>query len=348
MNQSDRPYIKAIDALRVISILAVVLIHTTTRTIETVHNDISTYPWTLFLNQFLRFAVPLFIMVSGFVLELNYDFHSNYFAYLKKRAGKILVPYIFWSLIYYFFVYNSNHDNLLWVFLTGNASYQLYFIPALTIFYLIFPLLHKFYKFISNKYIFILLGVVELILLYKDYFIGEFNFIDPVRISLLSYFFFVAGIVFAKNKDVVVNFVEKRKILFIIITLISGLYVFFEGKIDYENTKNYLFFYSQWRPSVLIYTISLFLTFFYYFDKSSLKFRTVNRISKLSFLVFFIHVIVLEIIWKVFGHNLFNHMNSSVFGKIVFDPIFFTMVAIASFGIAFVLHKIPKISKIIG
>lgn len=83
----QKQYVKAIDALRVVSILAVVLIHTTTRTIETTHNNLTDFPFTLFLNQIARFAVPLFILISGFVLELNYQNHANYFAYLKKRLS---------------------------------------------------------------------------------------------------------------------------------------------------------------------------------------------------------------------------------------------------------------------
>ena len=36
------------------------------------------------------------------------------------------------------------------------------------------------------------------------------------------------------------------------------------------------------------------------------------------------------------------------FGKTVFDPIFFLVVTITSFGLAYLIHKIPKLSKIIG
>jgi surface polysaccharide O-acyltransferase-like enzyme len=344
----QKQYVKAIDALRTISILAVLLIHTTTRTIETTHNNLNNFPWTLFLNQIARFAVPLFILISGFVLELNYDYHTNYWSYIKKRVSRIFIPYLFWSFIYYYFVYTNNHDSLVKVILTGDASYQLYFIPTLAIFYFVFPVLHKFYKYISNKFVLAGLGVTQLYLLSTDYFVKEFKFADPIRITILSFFFFIAGMVAARNKNKIIETVKKYKYLLLITTILLGVYVFIEGKLGFQISDNYLSFYSQWRPSIFFYTFVVFSVLFYAFDKSRLQFAIVERFSKLSYLVFFIHVIVLEISWKYFEHNLFNLLEKNNLGKIIFDPIFFLVVTTTSFGLAYLIHKIPNLSKITG
>jgi surface polysaccharide O-acyltransferase-like enzyme len=332
--------IKAIDALRTFSILAVLLIHTTTKVLETTHYDLITYSFTLFLNQLARFAVPLFILISGFVLELNYDHHANYWAYLKKRASRIFIPYLFWSLIYYFLIYTQNHNNLVSVILTGSASYQLYFIPALCIFYLLFPFLHKIYKLIASAPVLMILGVTQIWLMSRDYFVKQYGFTDPIRIFILSYFFFILGMIAAKNRDKIVEIVGRIKYALIISIPFLVYYIFEEGKNRYFTTYNIEAFYSQWRPSVLIYTLVLGTILFYAFDKSRLQFKIVEKFSRLSFLVFFIHVIVLEEVWKYLGHNLFN--------PIIFDPIFFVLVTILSFGAAYLTHKIPHLSKITG
>jgi len=47
----------------------------------------------IFLNQIARFAVPMFFMISGFVLELNYDGNTGFWQYLKKRFSRIFIPY---------------------------------------------------------------------------------------------------------------------------------------------------------------------------------------------------------------------------------------------------------------
>ena len=85
-----KQYVKSIDSLRILCILAVLLIHTSTRTLETAKFDLTGFPLTIFLNQIARFAVPLFFIISGFVLETNFDQSSGYISFLKKRFSKII------------------------------------------------------------------------------------------------------------------------------------------------------------------------------------------------------------------------------------------------------------------
>ena len=321
--------------MRAIAILAVILIHTTTRTLEATHYNLTSYPWTLLLNQVSRFAVPLFFLISGFVLELSSVNEISYFTFLKKRFTKIVIPYIFWSLIYYYFVYNQNHDNLVHVILTGNASYQLYFIPTLCIFYMVFPLLHKIYKFIAHPITLILLGTLQFWFLYQDYFIKHGGSDFPTRISTLSYFVFLIGMVAARNKDKIFELAKKWKYALATAAGCTGYYVFAEGKNLYYQIYNIGSIYSQYRPSVLVYTILIGLLFFYTFRGVNLK-----KLSELSYLVFFIHVIILETVWRLFSK--FVNPNP------LFDITFFLTVSAVSFLIAFLAHKIPHLSKITG
>jgi len=343
-----KQYVKSIDSLRTFTILAVLLIHTTTRTLEVAKFDLVNFPFTIFLNQIARFAVPLFFIISGFVLETNYGQQSGYFNFIKKRFSKIFIPYIFWSGIYYFFVYSQNHENFFQVILKGNASYQLYFIPTLCIFYLMFPFIHKMYKVVSNKFFLLFILLTQTWLLYRDYFVKEFKFADPIHIAILAYFLFIIGIIAARNKEAINSFVHKWKYLLLIVTFGTGIYVFNEGLTRFLSTGNYLSYYSQWRPSTLIYTLLIGLIFFYLFEKNRLQFSLVEKLSRLSFLVFLIHVIILETIWSLFGKSLFILMSGNVAGKILFDPLFFGTVTFTSFFIAFILHKIPRLYRIIG
>ncbi len=336
----QKSYVKSIDSLRTFSIFAVILIHTTTRTLESAGYNLHAFEITLFLNQLARFAVPLFFLISGFVLELNSDLHLNYLGYLKKRLGKIFVPYIFWSLIYYLFIYNQNHDNFVRVLLTGNASYQLYFIPTLLIFYIIFPLLHKIYKFIANIPALIVLGISQIYLMHQDYTIKQFSFADPIRILLLAYFVFILGMVIARNRNRILEIISKVKFWLIPLTGYLLFYVFNEGKSRYFTTYNIQAFYSQWRISVLVYTLCLGALLFYIFENPKLQSKIMETMSKLSFLVFFIHVIILEVIWSLLGKLIFD--------KPMFDILFFTLVAGVSFGVAYLIHKIPNLKKVTG
>lgn len=327
--------------------MAVILIHTTTRTLEASAFNISGYSWTLFLNQISRFAVPLFFLISGMVLEIS--FHQNsYWPYLKKRFTKIFFPYIFWSLIYYYFVYNQNNDSLLKVFLTGNASYQLYFIPTLFIYYLIFPFLHKAYRIISNKNFLAVIFLLQISLQSYDYYIKYIELSDPIRIALMSYSLFIIGIIAARNIEKINMFIKKRKTALFLLSGAFGFLVFWEGRNRYLSTGNYLSYYSQWRPSVLIYTILIGLVLYYIFEYLVKENSYISRFSKHSFFVFFVHVGILEFLWTYIGSKVFTLLNGNVLGSLLFDPMFFVIVAAASFVIARFVHKIPVLHKFVG
>lgn len=344
----EKKHNPVIDVLRFVSILAVVLIHTTTRSLEASFYDLARLPWTLFLNQSARFAVPLFFMISGFVLELSYPFHQDYLSYLKKRISRIFVPYVFWSAIYYFFLYTIHKKNFFQALLTGDASYQLYFIPSLLIFYIIFPLIHRFYEYVANKFIIIFLGAVQFLILFYDYFVAPINLFYPVAIAILNFYIFFLGVILSHYLEDIVSGIKKWKIFLFLTTFLLALLVFYEGYNLYLKTHNYLMFYSQWRPSVFFYTIFVAGTLYVIFAKNFANLKIVKTVSKLSFFVFFIHVIILEKVWEFFQKSVFAQTHGDIARQIWYDPLFFAVVAVISFSIAFVAHKIPYLSKITG
>jgi len=346
MMETKKQYRATADIIRIFSIFAVIFIHTTTRTLEASAFALQKIPFTLFLNQVFRFAVPLFFLISGFVLELNYHLHENYLTYFKKRLNRIIIPYFFWSVIYYFFIYSKNRDpNFLISLFRGDASYQLYFIPALLIFYLIFPFIHKYLKIIGNIWVMIFLFLIQMALLFYDYNIHQFLLFNPLRIVLLNYFLFIFGVVLSKYHHVFIRFINKWKFILLLGTIIFGYFVFYEGLNGYLSTHNYLAFYSQWRPSVLIYTVFLGGIFYWLFDKNIFNLSIIKTLSRLSFFVFFIHVIILEILWSLIGVKIFQLQFAQ---NLWWDPVYFIIVALISFSIAYIVQKIPYLSKITG
>jgi surface polysaccharide O-acyltransferase-like enzyme len=58
-----------------------------------------------FWNSLTRPAVPLFVMLSGYLL-LGKDYPLPDF--LKRRFSRVVIPAIFWMLIYCFYGYMAN------------------------------------------------------------------------------------------------------------------------------------------------------------------------------------------------------------------------------------------------
>jgi len=137
------------DLIRAAAALAVIAIHVTAGYMDSP----LAYTW----NHLVRFAVPLFIIISGFLLAWSdhdsLDFSTP--AFYRQRLHRILVPYILWTIIYcllnFYLLRLLNHPLLLLTtlgkaLLMGNACYHLYFIPIILQLYLLYPWLRRWMK----------------------------------------------------------------------------------------------------------------------------------------------------------------------------------------------------------
>ena len=340
-----KPHNFSIDILRIFSILAVVMIHTTTKTIQFTNANLIATQFSLFLNQASRFAVPLFFMISGFVLELSYHSNVNLLDYFRKRFSRILVPYLFWSAFYLILIYPQPLNRYFSVLFNGGASYQLYFIPTIVIFYLFFPLVNYFYNFLSQKIIILILGLIQICILLADYYFQSISLFNPLAIALFNFFPFLLGVIASHHQESLHFNLGRWKYTLMAGTILLAFTVSWEGYSHYLQNGNYLSFYSQWRPSVLLYSIFFASLFYYIFDHIRISENFVKLLSNLSFFVFFIHIIILEISWKYLFIYIFPKNLIHLFW---FDPLFFMFVSFTSFFVAYLCHKIPKTSLITG
>lgn len=346
-------YLFSIDALRVIAILAVILIHVTTKTLASLHLDITIAPFSLFLNQAARFAVPLFFLISGFVLELNNKEKLSYMTFFKKRASRILIPYIFWTLLYFLWTNGFNASQLvslkfLLTVLLGNASYHLYFIPTLILFYIAFPVFHNLLNVIKNPFVFFLIWGIEFILLFEDYYFKQWDFSYDIRIALLSFAMFVTGMVASHYKDSILKFVKKYFIFMGAITILLPIVIFLHVQSLTLKAHSSRFIYNQYSPINYLYTLFLSSFLFYFLEKTQILRPLFIQLSKLSFFVFFIHVLIQSILWDWVLSQLVNKFGEKFLTIAGFDIVLFLIIASISFGCAFVVHKIPFAEKITG
>lgn len=352
-NSKKNTYLFSIDALRVIAILAVIIIHVTTKTLQTLDHNILLAPYSLFLNQVSRFAVPLFFLISGFVLELNNKNNLSYITFFKKRASKIVTPFLFWSTIYFFIGWNFDFQKLLTLrflqdILYGTASYHLYFIPTLILFYLAFPVLHLLQKFLKNPYVLFTILVLQFTIQIKDYYHGQVNIQENFRIALLSISVFILGMLASHEIEKLYAFIQKRKNILSILLALIIIVIFFHVK-DLTLTRHTAgFIYNQYGPLNFLYTILLAMVLFYFLEKTKVLKRAFITLSKLSFFVFFIHVFILNLLWENAVTFFIGIYGKQILTNIWFDPLLFALISFFSFTIAYLVHKIPNAYKLTG
>lgn len=171
-HRTREPYF---DLLRGIAIIAVVSIHT-------LHygNNLSTDITTLFYRNAINFAVPLFLVLSGYLCA-KFQMKQGFLHFLRKQIPKIYIPLLFYSSIFtiVFYIYKPISINiaLIKIFLCSTLG-PYYFIALIIQYYILLPLI----KDTKNCLIisFIISCMSCLIIFYTRYFLN-------IQIPLILY-----------------------------------------------------------------------------------------------------------------------------------------------------------------
>ena len=104
--------------------------------------------WVSFFDTFARACVPLFIVASSY---LQFPLHYSASEFARRRAGRILIPFVFWTVIYA--LINPNPvQNLQDLLLNFNyAAGHLWFVYMLVGLYVLMPLLSPWAEKVGRK-----------------------------------------------------------------------------------------------------------------------------------------------------------------------------------------------------
>lgn len=136
-----------LDVLRGAGALAVVVIHASATPLSE-ESALGQASWMLLVpNVAARFAVPVFMILSGMGLTLSARRSERYAQFLWRRLTGIVPAYVVWTVIYGWLL--PKHEvmtvqTVVTDLLTGHASNHLYFVPALVRLYLLYPVMSYF------------------------------------------------------------------------------------------------------------------------------------------------------------------------------------------------------------
>lgn len=112
--------------------------------------------WVAVLNSLPRAAVALFVFASAY---LQFPLHYSTGEFLRKRALRILPPFIFWTVVYAL-VWGEPVQNFKDLLLNFNyAAGHLWFVYMLVGLYLIMPLLSPWAEKVGKKELQVYLGI---------------------------------------------------------------------------------------------------------------------------------------------------------------------------------------------
>lgn len=315
------------DLLKALSIAAVVFIHSSL--LLPTHSIYSE-----FLLPSLRFCVPVFIFLWAYFAEKAIDKRKSEINYLFNRFYLLIIPFIFWSVVYYFLTATTYKSSLTSIATKYYAGYgwsgQYYFI-------ILFQLLILFFavrRFSHRLTGFPILIVIASILFYTALsYSSLFNNEIISKIGCRPFFYWlpyvVLGVIYKRN-----NFFPNDK-LFIVIAFLSPIIISIEFYYFHPITEAYL------TPSVFISSILLLTSCL----NSPLNFirnnraasRIIDVVSRNTLGIFCLNpLIILLLSYFPISFNALGLANHHILLPLVFTPL----TIAACLGLVYLLKRL--------
>jgi surface polysaccharide O-acyltransferase-like enzyme len=329
------------DNLRVIATIGVIFIHVSSDYVP-MSGKVSLYNFWVgnIFDSASRFSVPVFVMLSGALL-LSKDYGIATF--LKKRLFRLLLPFLFWSLIYIArsiilrFKAGEKMSFIdiareFFVQLRDGSSLHLWYIYMIIGLYLFIPLIGKWVRNATEKEILYFLAIWLCTLFLDQPIISK---IKP-EIDLTYFTGFLGYLILGHYLQIKSFANQKRTNVIAVVLIIAGLLSTILGTyliLYYRNVYGSTF-YECLSPNIFLYATGLFL----FFKNKDTNNRFVvpirNFICKYSYGIFLVHVLVLYLL-DDFG------ITWDFINPVAGIPVTVFLCLIISWAIIYVINKLP-------
>ena len=334
-----------LDMLKVISCIAVVLIHATAIGFTEINIQNTSWKVSAIFNLIPRFAVPVFVMVSG-ALFLNKDKEISIKKLYTKNILHLVIIYIVWTFIYSAYnVYNNAQGFSLLQVLKGGiikSYYHLWFIPMLIGVYICVPFLKSIVK--DKKIveyfllIFLLFNVIPTtIKLFKFPYSGYIgNILSRIQVPSLSYLgYFILGH-YLHTYDMTK---KKRRTIYIlgIVSLIVAIVgtIFYSLHLGYAKES----FCREFSITTYLMSIAIFVLMKSLLYNKEVKFeKVIIHFSEISLGIYLTHALFRDILKNQWEFSFTNMWML---------PVNMIVTIALSYILTVVLKKIPVINKYI-
>jgi surface polysaccharide O-acyltransferase-like enzyme len=338
--------IQYFDTLRALATVAVIIIHVSSPVLKMTYLREMDFWWIgNIFNSFTRFAVPMFLMLSGATL-LNKSYSLSEF--YKKRLVRVFIPLIFWMTVYWLYrwtmlspklqphTFNNISRWAVDLFLNEGVSKHLWYVYMILFLYIFIPFISKIVQKASNKYllIFLFVWIVLCMLTYNlnlsfyiwtgDYQYKLLGYLEYSGFLILGYFLSQIKLDFKGNKSIYF-------LAYLITVAISALVAYFVSKHDHQLN---LRIYSYFSLNTIIQTVALFMFIKEIHIKNKILEKITTTISAYSYGIYLVHIIVIGVLFR-------NGIYWSFANPLISLPLLTVFVLISSWLIIYLIRKIP-------
>lgn len=336
-----------LDVLRVLSSLAVVVIHVSARL--WIAGQALCWEISNIFDGMVRWAVPIFVMISG---ALFLDKEISVKKVWCKYIVRLVAAFVFWSIVYAVVMHGEEGISAV-IKAAINGHYHMWYIKMILGIYMITPILRcvvkfenivKYFLVLSLSFSFILPYVADVIAFLPKpiSFFADIleSMLNSVSIQLTAGYvsYFLAGY-YLSRADISIKL---KKCIYGLGICGFGTTIIGTTLLYHSLQEKSEFFYGYLTLNVMLQSICVFV-----FARSKLSVVKVSskvksiltKMSRCSFGVYLVHVLVLEIVFAMLKVD-----TSSVYIAI-FIPLIAMLVWGISMLIAIFMHKIPIVKK---
>jgi surface polysaccharide O-acyltransferase-like enzyme len=337
-----------VDMTRIIAIIAVIANHTVAQFLFD-WNKISIINWWVsdFYGAVIRFAVPVFLILSGYLLLDKQEDDKIFFF---KRFYKVVIPLIAWSII--FMIYKTNYNAsiifsavFIKEFLDESIYYHLYFLYIILGLYIITPLLRRILLHASMRdiYYYLIMWVIFTPIVQLFITFG-YNIVVPVEAATGYLGYYILGYIIKKEQ-----ITSKRIYISGILAVISlmgtvvGTYIMTSSTGQLNNS-----FTNGLTITIVIYSSCIFILLREILSRLIVAEKwqkTIVTISGATMGIYLIHPIFLSFILNgVFGVHL---LSEKILSPIISVPLVTLLLFVLSLMSVLILQKIPLVKIIV-
>jgi len=252
-------------------------------------------------------GVPIFFVVSGFLISASYERGGSLKLYFQNRMLRIFpalwVCLIFSTCILYSFdgfdvgvvelgvwllaqttFFQFYNPDFIREFGVGVINGSLWTIPVELQFYFILPLLYLFFKKLKWNYALVVLSII-LLMLFNSYFVsikGTGLYAKLLGVSVLPYLYmFLLGVILQRNLNFVERFLSGNFLVWLLVYSIVVFNVYYFGGIYQGNYIN---------PFLSVALSFLVISAAY----SGLRYKDVLRGNDISYGVYIYHMVIVN------------------------------------------------------
>jgi surface polysaccharide O-acyltransferase-like enzyme len=338
----------ALDTIRVVASFCVVFIHVSAY-MATTGDEKSLDWWSVNIAQALLFwPVPVFFMISGFLLL---GFKGERFRdFYRKRAVAIFLPALFWIIFYLIWGhYVRGHPEALSdaipILLSGSISDHLYFLVALLGIYLFVPFFRYFFQQ-ANGVIVLAFGLLMTLLWVADYGINKWVLDQWGRTSASLPMIFLGYFVIGYGYKLTLDLLDNKEVRWVfgsawLLGFLLCVWIKYleaaasAGEIPFFYANSY-FGLPLFIVSVAIFPLMIRATIVARMG----KYRIIKLLAGSAFGIYLVHVALLD--WL---HLILAVPRPESLASIVLES---TILFMASVLIVLALQLSPVLSWIVG